>query len=151
MSLLFSMLSRLVITFLPRSKCLLISWLHSPSAVILEPQKIKSDTVSHELMGPDAMILVFWMLRFFFFEPKWGTSPSAPRRLHLPIPTEPSFIKLFHALSGGGPWGLEFVSSLCCSSTGWASLVSSQLLSIAGLQEQMLKGPPFIYVLLPQS
>ena len=53
----------LVITFLPRSKRLLISWLQSPSAVILEPQKIKSDTVSpficHEGMGPDAMILVF--------------------------------------------------------------------------------------------
>ena len=66
MSLLFNMLSRLVITFLPRSKCLLISWLKSPSAVILEPPKIKSDTVStvspsisHEVMGPDAMILVF--------------------------------------------------------------------------------------------
>ena len=68
MSLLFNMLSRLVITFLPRSKYLLISWLHSPSAVVLEPQKIKSDTVSpsicHEVMGPDAMILVFWMLSF---------------------------------------------------------------------------------------
>ena len=60
------MLSRLVIIFLPRSKCLLISWLQSPSAVILELKKIKSDTVStvspssfHEAMGPDAMILVF--------------------------------------------------------------------------------------------
>ena len=66
MSLLLNMLSRLVITFLPSSKCLLISWLQSPSAVILEPKKIKSDTVStvspsisHEVMGPDAMILVF--------------------------------------------------------------------------------------------
>ena len=63
MSLLLNMLSRLVITFLPRSKCLLNSWLQSPSAVILEPPKIKSDTVSpsicHEVMGPDAMILVF--------------------------------------------------------------------------------------------
>ena len=66
MSLLFNMLSRLVITFLPRSKRLLISWLQSPSAVILEPPKIKSDTVCtvspsiwHEVMGPDAMILVF--------------------------------------------------------------------------------------------
>ena len=66
MSLLFKMLSRLVFTFLPRSKLLLISWLQSPSAVILEPPKIKSDTVStvspsisHEVMGPDAMILVF--------------------------------------------------------------------------------------------
>ena len=66
MSLLFTMLSRLVITFLPRSKHLLISWLQSPSAVILEPKKIKSVTVSfvspcicHEVMGPDAVILVF--------------------------------------------------------------------------------------------
>ena len=63
MSLLFNMLYRLVITFLPRSKCLLISWWKSPSAMILEPRKIKSDTVSlfisHEVMAPDAMILVF--------------------------------------------------------------------------------------------
>ena len=66
MSLLLNMLSRLVITFLPRSKRLLISWLQSPSAVILEPPKIKSDTastvspsISHEVMGPDAMIFVF--------------------------------------------------------------------------------------------
>ena len=71
MSLLFNMLSRLVIDFLPRSKRLLISWLQSPSAVILEPKKIKSLTVStvfpsvcHEVMGPDAMTLVFWMLSF---------------------------------------------------------------------------------------
>ena len=71
MSLLLNMLSRLVITSLPRSKLLLISWLQSASAVILEPQKIKSDTVStvspfisHEVMGPDAMILLFWMLSF---------------------------------------------------------------------------------------
>ena len=66
--LLFNMLSRLVITFLPKSKHLLISWLQSPSAVIWEPPKIKSATVSpsicHEVMGPDAMILVFWMLSF---------------------------------------------------------------------------------------
>ena len=66
MSLLFNMLSRLVIAFLPRSKCLLISCLQSPYAVILEPPKIKSFTVyvispsiCHEVMGPDAMILVF--------------------------------------------------------------------------------------------
>src|SRR5574342_712851 len=70
-SLLLNMLSRLVITFLPRSKRLLISWLQSPSAVILEHQKIKSDTVStvspsitHAVMGPDAMIFVFQMLSF---------------------------------------------------------------------------------------
>ena len=66
MSLIFNMLSRLVIAFLPRSKCLLISWLQAPSAVILEPLKVKSVTVSivspsicHEVMGPDAMIFVF--------------------------------------------------------------------------------------------
>ena len=71
MSLLFNMQSRLIITFLPRSKHLLITWLQSPSAVILEPPKIKSATVStvspsisHEVMGPDAMIFVFWMLSF---------------------------------------------------------------------------------------
>ena len=65
MSLLFNMLSRLVIIYLPRSKHLLILWLQSPSAVILEAEKIKSDTLStvslsiyHEVMGPDAMILV---------------------------------------------------------------------------------------------
>ena len=71
LSLLFTMLCRLVITFLPRSKPLLISWVQSPSAVICEPKKIKTDTVStvspsiaHEVMRPDAMILVFWMLSF---------------------------------------------------------------------------------------
>ena len=66
MSQFLNMLSRLVITFLPRSKHLLISWLQSPSVVILEPKKIKSDTVSpsisHEVMGPDAMILVLGSL-----------------------------------------------------------------------------------------
>ena len=71
MSSLYNILSRLVIAFPPRSKHLLFSWLQSPSAVILEPKKIKSVTVStispsicHEGMGPHAMILVFWMLSF---------------------------------------------------------------------------------------
>ena len=71
MFLLLNILSRLVITFLPRSYCLLISWLQSPSAIISEPPKIQSLTVStvsqsicYEVMGPDAMILVFWMLSF---------------------------------------------------------------------------------------
>ena len=71
MSQLFNMLSRLVITFLPRSKCLLTSWLQSLSAVILEPKKIKSVTVSivppsicHEVMGLDAMIFVFLNVEF---------------------------------------------------------------------------------------
>ena len=78
MPLLFNMLSRLVIGFLPMSKCVLISWLQSPSAVILEPLKIKSVTVSivspsicHEVMVPNAMILVFWMLSF---EPTFSLS-----------------------------------------------------------------------------
>ena len=70
MSLLFSMLSRLVIPFLPRCKCLLISLLQSPSAVTLEPKKIVSrcfhfsPCICHKVMGADAMILVFWMLSF---------------------------------------------------------------------------------------
>ena len=77
MSLLLNMLCRLIIIFLPMSKSLLISWLQSPSAVILEPPKIKSATVStvspsicHEVMGPDAMIFVFWM---FSFKPAFST------------------------------------------------------------------------------
>jgi len=79
MYMLFSMLSRLVTAFLPRSKRLLISWLQSPSAVVLEPKKIKSVTVSivslstcHEVMGPDAMVLVFfkcWGLSQLFDSP----------------------------------------------------------------------------------
>ena len=71
MSPLFDMLSRLVITFLPRSKHLLISWLQSPSAVILELQKLKyitfstvSPSIHHEVMEPNAMILIFWLLSF---------------------------------------------------------------------------------------
>ena len=71
MSLLFNMLSRLVIAFLLRSNHLLILWLQSPSAEILEPKKIKSvplsivfPSICHEVMGPDARILVFWMLSF---------------------------------------------------------------------------------------
>ena len=70
-SLLFNKLSIFVIAFLPRSKCLLISWLQSLSAVTLEPKKIKfltlsiiSPSIYHEVMGPDAMILVFWMMSF---------------------------------------------------------------------------------------
>ena len=69
--LLFNILSRFVIAFLPRNKCLLISWPQSPTAVIWQPMKIKSVTISifspsicHEVMGPDAIILVFWMLSF---------------------------------------------------------------------------------------
>ena len=71
MSLFFNMLSRFVIAYFPRSKHLLIVWLQSPSAVILEPKKIKSLTLSivsasicHEVMGLDVMVFVFWMLSF---------------------------------------------------------------------------------------
>ena len=93
-SLFFNMLSMFVIDFLPRSKSLLISWLQSPSAVILEPKKIKSVTVSvvspsicHEVMGPDVMIFVFWMLSskpafslfsFFFIKRLFRSSSFLP-------------------------------------------------------------------------
>ena len=84
MSLPFNMLSRFVITFLPMSKCLLISWLQSPCAMILEPRKIKSVTTSpfspsicHEVMGPDAMIFVFWMLSFKQLSFYFAVSPSS--------------------------------------------------------------------------
>ena len=91
MSLLFNVLSRLVIAFIPRSKCLLISWLHSPSAVLWEPKKIKSVIVSpsicHEVMGPDALISFFecWVLRqlfhsyLMFLKRIFISSPSAIR------------------------------------------------------------------------
>ena len=94
----FNMLSRLVIAFIPRCKCILISWLQSPSAVILEPKKIKSVTVSivspsvcHEEMGPDAMMFVFWMLSFslssFTFIKRIFSSPlpSALRMVSLTV------------------------------------------------------------------
>ena len=81
MSLFFNMLSRLVIAFLPRSKGLLISWLQSQSVVILEPKKIKSVTVStispsicQEVMGPDAMILVFIQTTKLSFKPTFSLS-----------------------------------------------------------------------------
>ena len=86
MSLLFNMLSRLVIALFPRSKCLLISWLQLPLAVILESKKIKSVTVSifyhsicHEVMGPDAMIFIFecWVLSQLFHSPLSPSSRSS--------------------------------------------------------------------------
>ena len=99
MSLLSNMLSRLVIAFLPSSKRLLVSWLRSPSAVILEPQKIKSVTVSivslsicHEVMGLDAMILVFLMLDFFFL--------VLPLYCYQPISLHPHAHMLNHVI----PW-----------------------------------------------
>ena len=84
MSLLFNMLSRLITDFLPRSKSLLISWLQAPSAVILEPPQNKvrtvytvSPSICHEMMGPDAMIFVFWMLSF---KPTFSLSSSFSSR-----------------------------------------------------------------------
>ena len=93
MSLLFNVLSRFVIAFLPRSKHLLISWLQSPSTVILEPKKIKSVTVStfypslcYEVMGPDAMILGFWVLSQLCHSPLWSLSRGSLVPLHfLPL------------------------------------------------------------------
>ena len=91
MSLIFNTPSRFVIAFLPRSKHLLISWLQSPSTVILQPKKIKFVTVSivspsicHEVMGPDAMILVFWMLSFKldFYSPLSPSSRGSLVPLH---------------------------------------------------------------------
>ena len=90
MSLLFNMLSRLVIAFLPRSKCLLIAWLQSPSALILEPPKIKSVTVStvspsicHEIMRPDAMIVSeCWVLSQIFHFPNSLSSRGSLVLLH---------------------------------------------------------------------
>ena len=101
MSLLFNMLYKLLKAFLPRSKCLLIPWLQSPSAVILEPRKIKSVTVStvyqsvwHEVMGPNVMILVSRMLSsnptfslsFTFIKKLFSSSLSAIRVVAILIP-----------------------------------------------------------------
>ena len=122
MSLLLNMLSRLVITFLPRSEHLLISWLQLPSAVILEAQKIKSATVSpsicHEVMGPDATILVFWMLSFkrtfsltsFTFIKRFFSSSSLVlwRRQWQPTPVFlPGKYHGRRSLVGHNPWGRE--------------------------------------------
>jgi len=93
MSLLFNMLSRLVIAFLPGSKRLLISWLQSPSAVILEPKKIKSlgisivsPSISHKVMGPDVTIFVFFeccVLSQLFHSPLWLSSRGSLVPLHI--------------------------------------------------------------------
>ena len=122
------MLSRLVIVFLPRSKCLLISWLQSPSAVILEPKKIKSVTVSivspsicHEVLGPDAMILVFWMLSF---KPAFSLSPFTF------IKSFPSFFLLS---------AIRVVSPACGDGGG---LVAKPCLTLYDPMDCSLPGPP---------
>ena len=119
MSLLFSMLSRFVITFLPRSKRLLISWMQSLSVVILEPPKIKSATVStisppicHEVVEPDTMILVFWMLSFEpTFHSPLSLSPRGSLVLHF-LPQEWCHVRI---------WGYWYFS---CQS--WFQLVLLQ-------------------------
>ena len=118
MSLLLNMLSRLVITFLSRSKRLLISWMQSPSAVILEPQKIKSDTVStvspsisYEVMGPDPMIFVFWMLSF---KPTFSLSSfTFIKRLFSPIRL-PKIKKENNSKYWQG-WGETEIQHCCCN------------------------------------
>ena len=114
-SLLFSMSSRLFIVFLPRSKHLLISWLQSPSAVILEPQKIKSFTVPtvspsiyHEMMRPDAMILVFWIWAFISVQ-------SLHRVWHFVTPWTTAFqasLSITNSQSSPKPMSIESVIPL---------------------------------------
>ena len=103
----FYTLSRLIMAFLPRSKRLSISWLQSPPAAILEPKKIKFDTVSivspsicHEMMGPDAMILVFWLLTVVFYTGN-GTSALAWR---IPWTEEPGGLQSTGSLRVGHDW-----------------------------------------------
>ena len=137
MSLLFNMLSRLVIAFFPSSKHLLISWLQSPSAVILEPPKIKSATVSivspsicHEVIGPNAMILVFWQLSFkpafslssfIIIKRLFSSSSLSAIRvvssaylrlliflLSILIPACASSSPEFHKMYSGLPWSLRY-------------------------------------------
>ena len=123
MSLLLNMQSRLVMTFLPRSKFLLISWLQSPSAVILETKKIKSGTVytvspsiSREVMGPDAMIFVFWMLSFRPTDMQWSTALNQ---------------LWFDQRSMYGIWGLEVIKSYLCFITMPKSVTSGGSLHFA--------------------
>ena len=111
MSLLFNMLSKLVITFLPKSKRLLISWLKSPSAVILEPRKIKSDSVStvslsisHEVMEPDAMIFVFYIS--MIISPFVQTSPSST------VSTSHFLLLYIHFFPENGLFNIIFLVSI---------------------------------------
>ena len=121
MSLLFNMLSRLVITFLPRSKRLLISWLQSPSAVILEPRKIKSVTdpivspsICHEVMGLDAMILAFWMLSF-----KLTFSLLSFTLIKRLFSSSPSIIRVKHKLESRLPGEIPVTPDTQMTATFW--------------------------------
>ena len=127
MSLLFNMLSRFVIAFLPRIKCLLISWLQSPSAVILEPKRIKPVTVStvspsicYEMMRPDAMIFIFWRLSF---KPAFHSPLSLSSR---------GFLVPLHFLPLG--WcHLHIWGYWCFSQLSWSSLCFIQPIISQGL------------------
>ena len=145
MSLLLNMLSRLVITFLPRSKRLLISWLQS--AMILEPPKIKSATVStvspsisHEVMQPDAMILVFWMLSFDAIQ---LSHPHHPLLLLPPVYPSIRICSSQSVLHIRWPeyWGFSFSNS---SSNEYLGLISFKidwfdLLSVQGILKSLLQ------------
>ena len=140
MSLLFHMLSRLVITFLPRSKCLLISWLQSPSVVILEPPKIKSASVStvspticHEVMEPDAMILVFWMwaLSQLFHSPL-----SLSSRGSLNLYRDWPFLWILWACDSSrelDTWVIH--NKYLLSNLQWTSLVAQMVKNLPGMRE----------------
>ena len=111
MSLLLNMLSKLVITFLPRSKHLLISWLQSPSAVILEPKKIRSDTVStvspsisHEVMGPDAMLLLLTLDERYLLTATPSDLERGIAALGPPAPSQPLLLGYRVAPLGHRPW-----------------------------------------------
>ena len=140
MSLFFNMLSKSVIALLPMSKHLLISWLRSPSAVILDPKKIKSATVStvspsicHEVMGLDAMILVFWMLSF---KPTFSLS-SFTFLIFLPvilIPACASSSLAFHIMYSAYKWnqhcsrcpkGTTSSPPICPSTASWLYHINS--------------------------
>ena len=140
MSLFLNILSRLVITFLPRSRHLLISWLQSPSAVILEPPKIKSDTVStvspsicHEVMRLDAMILVFWMLRF---------KPPFPSLLSL---SSRGFLSLLHFL----PCAYLRILIFLPAQSWFLSMVVQQLFAFLVFLQEMRAWSPTLPSLYP--
>ena len=138
MSLLFNRLSRLVITFLPRSKHLLISWLQSPSTVIMEPKKINSFTVSivspsicHEVMGLDAMILVFWMLSF---KPAFSSPLSLSSRGFLdPLHFLP--LKWYHL----NIWEMVFLQAILIPACASSSPVFLMMYSAYKLNKQSVE------------
>ena len=137
MCLLFNMLSRLVIAFLPRSKHPLISWLQAPSALILEPPKIKSLTVSivspsicHEVMGPGAMILVFW--RFSFKLTFSISSFTFIKRLF-----SSSFLSAIKVVSSTNMRLLIFLPEILISACDWSRSAFHMMYSAYKLNKQV--------------